>query len=243
MLRVRLPREVGFAVEQRGAVERREEPLVGIDRQGVRSVDPAEQGSRALGRQGRKPVCAVDVQPQPVRCGDVCDPHEVVDDPGVRRPRCRDDREHAAEVRSGDGLFQSFTREASSFVGRCDEHRCVHDSCGRRDRRMRGVADDDHGARRILGCDRLTVAPRVSSRHQRAEVRGGAARHEDPTRLGRKAGEVGDPSEGLVLRERGARTLQPRAAVDRRCADHEVEQHRCLGRRGGHEGQEPRVVD
>ncbi len=47
VLRVRLPREVGVAVEQRGTVEWREEPLVRIDRQGVRSVDPAEQGSRA----------------------------------------------------------------------------------------------------------------------------------------------------------------------------------------------------
>ena len=206
-------------------------------------MDPAEQRPRALGCQGRKPVCAVYVQPQPLRCGDVCDPHEIVDDPGVRRPCSRDDCEHAPEVCFGDRLFQSFAGEASSFVGRYDEHQCVHDSCGRRDRRMRGVADDDHGAGRILRCDSLTGTPRVSSRHQRAEVRGRAARHEDPTRLGRQASEVGDPSEGLVLRERGARALQPRAGVDRRCADHEVEQNRSLGRRGGHEGQEPRVVD
>ena len=101
MLRVRLPRELGIAVEQRGAIERREEPLVGIDGEGVRSVDPLEERSRALGRERREPVGAVDVQPQAVPGGDVCDPHEVVDDPRVRRPRGCDDREHTAEVRSG----------------------------------------------------------------------------------------------------------------------------------------------
>ena len=52
-----------------------------------------------------------------------------------------------------------------------------------------------------------------------------------PPALGGQAGEVGDPAQRLVLGEHRAAALQPRAGVDARRADDEVEQDRRLGRR------------
>ena len=56
----------------------------------------------------------------------------------------------------------------------------------------------------------------------------------DAAGSGRQPGEVGDPAQGLVLGVDGARALEPRAAVDRRRADDEVEHRRGLasGRTG-----------
>ena len=81
--------QVGLAVDQGGAVERREEPFVGIHNE---RVGPLEAGKLVpYGRReqgGSAAVGAVDVKPQGLLGGDVRHPGQVVHDAGVRRA-CR----------------------------------------------------------------------------------------------------------------------------------------------------------
>ena len=75
------PRRV--AVEERAAVERREEPLVRVDRERVAALDAVEQVPRRGGGERGGPVRAVDVEPEPALLGHACDAGEVVDDAEV----------------------------------------------------------------------------------------------------------------------------------------------------------------
>ena len=56
--------QIGLAVEQRGAVERCEQPLVGIDDERVGPFEPGELVPARGSEQGRPAVGAVDVEPQ-----------------------------------------------------------------------------------------------------------------------------------------------------------------------------------
>ena len=80
--------QVGLAVDQGGAVEGREEPLVRIDDE---RVGPLETGEpvphRGREQRGGPAVGAVDVKPQRVLGGDVRHARQVVDDAGVGRAR------------------------------------------------------------------------------------------------------------------------------------------------------------
>ena len=71
---------------QRGAVERREQPLVGIDDERVGPFESGELVPDRGGEQGGAAVGAVDVEPQRALLGHVGHPGEIVDDAGVGRP-------------------------------------------------------------------------------------------------------------------------------------------------------------
>ena len=71
----------------------------------------------------------------------------------------------------------------------------------------------------------------------------GAAGHEHAAGAGGQPGEVGDPAQRLVLGVDRAGALEPRAAVDGRGADDEVEQRAASVGRARDERQVPGVVD
>ena len=89
--------QVGLSVDQRGAVEGREQPLVGVDDE---RVGPLESGELLAHRRGeerrRAAVGAVDVEPQRMLCRDVGHAVEVVHDAGVGRPRRGHDADDVA---------------------------------------------------------------------------------------------------------------------------------------------------
>ena len=80
--------QVRLAVDQRGAVEGREEPFVRVDDE---RVGPLESGEllahRGREERRRAAVGPVDVEPQRLLCRHVGHAVEVVDDPGVGRAR------------------------------------------------------------------------------------------------------------------------------------------------------------
>ena len=80
--------QVGLAVDQGGAVEGSEEPLVRVDDERVGPLEAGELVSDGWGEQrGGPAVRAVDVEPQGVLGGHVGHACQVVDDAGVGRPR------------------------------------------------------------------------------------------------------------------------------------------------------------
>ncbi len=107
--------------------------------------------------------------------------------------------------------------------------------------RVRLLRRGDAEAGRVRAAVPLEVG--VARRDERGEVAERPALHEDAAGAGRQVGQLREPGERLVLREDRAGALEPRAAVDRRRRDDEVEEHGRLRRRGGHEGEEARVVD
>ena len=112
MLGVRGPRQIRVAVEQRTAVERREQPLVRVDDEGVAAFDPDVPRTHGWGRQPGTAVRTINMQPEAELLADVGDGGQVVDDPEVRRAGGRDDGE---EVLGPFGLQhgpQIVTREA-----------------------------------------------------------------------------------------------------------------------------------
>ena len=83
MLRVRLPGQLRLPVDQRAAVERREQPLVRIDDEAVRPLDALEQVPHRRRRQRRRSVRAVHMHPDTVLGAHVRHAGQVVDDSEV----------------------------------------------------------------------------------------------------------------------------------------------------------------
>ena len=233
-------RQLGFAVEQRARVERREQPFVRIDDEGVDAFDACELCPRAGDAQRRAAVCRVDVEPQPARRGDGGETGEIVDDAGVRRSRGRRDRAHRIGfgVR-GQGALERRAREPIRVVGLDDERVAIEDPQRARDRRMRLLADRDPPA---VGATTAARRRRLAGDHERRQVSGRTTRDETSARGRREPGEVGEEPQRLVLGVDRARRLQPRRRVDRRRRDDRVEHERGLGRRGRDEREEPRAV-
>jgi hypothetical protein len=75
--------QVGLAVEERGAVERREQPLVGIDNARVSPLEADELVAHARGEQCCTPVGAIDVEPQVSLGCHLGHPSQVVDDASI----------------------------------------------------------------------------------------------------------------------------------------------------------------
>jgi alpha,alpha-trehalose phosphorylase len=92
VLRVHRPGEPRVAVEQRGAVERGEQPLVRVHDERVGVLDAVVPVPDARREQAGAAVGAVHVEPEVVLSGDFGGTGQVVDDAGVRRARGRHDR-------------------------------------------------------------------------------------------------------------------------------------------------------
>ena len=206
--------QLGVPVEQAAAVHRREEPLVRIDRPSSRPRSMPAKRARADGAARRRAaVGGVDVEPQAPGGRHLGRTRQVVDDPGVGGAGGGDHGDDRGRVRVGvERGGERRTGEAAVVAGGHHERDGVHDPQGAGHRRVGLVAHRHPHARRAATA--LASAGRLAGHDQRREVAGRASRHEAATRLGRQAGEVGQPAQGLVLGVDRARRLEPRRGVD-----------------------------
>ena len=123
-----------IAVEDRGAVERREQPLVRVDHDRVGPLDPVEQRPDGGGGESRAAVRAVDVQPDAEPPADLGDAGEIVDVAAVRRAAGRGDGEDAVEVLAVQRRLQRLPRQPPALVVWNGKHVDVHDASRRPDR-------------------------------------------------------------------------------------------------------------
>ncbi len=232
VLGVGAPTDLRVAVQQGARVERREQPLVGIDDEAVGGLDAGEAVASARRREGRPAVGAVDVHPR-VQHG-TCrgGRREVVDDAGVGRPGRGDDGEQPGPIvvrQCAERGLEGRAREATDRIGRHRHDVGVHRPRRGGDRGVGAAGRHDQPARAVhrpVG----SLPPAPARRDEGAQVAGRAATDEHAAGRRREAGEVGDPAQRLVLGVDGPAALQPRAAVDARRPDDEVEQDRRFGR-------------
>ena len=221
LLGVDRPRELRGAVEQGRAVERRVQPLVRVDHEGVGELEAVVQRPDRRCEDAGPAVGAVDVEPQAeITCG-LPDAAQVVDDPGVRRAARRDDRDDGRGVRvSGESRTERIAGQ--SMVGHVDDERVdVEDVEGVPHRGVHLVADGDPQplpARRGTERVREPAAALVAGDGQGREVPGRASGHEGASRLGGHPGSVSEPAQHLVLRRDRTRGLEPGDPLQRRRA-------------------------
>ena len=229
MLRVRRSGDARVAVQQRARVERGEQPLVRVDDEAVGVLDAGEQVADARRRERGAAVRTVDVHPGAElrrRIG------------GSRAGRRRRRRSWCPTSRRSRRSDHGRRRRAHRSPYGVPPRSAVHGHRRERARRRRpSLAPPARptSARRptrssIRGCGR--GRRRQRRRHcQRAAI--SALRfpavppltNTPPAGAG-QPGEVGDPTQRLVLGEDRPATFQPRAGVDARRADDEVEQDR-----------------
>jgi len=99
-----------LAIEQRGAVERREQPLVGIDDERVGPLEAVELGPDRRREERSTAVRAVDVKPQRSFLGHVSQTREIVDEAGVGRAGGGDHADHVV----GAGMVLQRSAERGS---------------------------------------------------------------------------------------------------------------------------------
>ncbi len=166
-------------------------------------------------------------------------PGEVVDGPGVRRPGARHDREHPVTAVRVERGPERVARQPPAGVVGDREHVHVHDARGRRHARVGGVAGGDPPP---VGTAASSLGRGVTGRDQRRQVPRRASRHEDAAALRREPGQVGDPSQRLVLGPDRARAVDPPRRDRGRRAHDQVEQDGRARRRAGDERERRRVV-
>ncbi len=237
--------ELRVAVDQRGAVERREQPLVRVDDEGVGVLDAVVALPDGGGEQARAAVGAVDVEPQAALAGDLGQALEVVDDALVGGAAGADDGDHRLRVRvGGQGGAQRLAGEPA-VDGRDLERLDADDVEGVLDRGVHLVGDCD--PQPDLGATGSTLlgelaAGRVPGDDQGGEVAGRAAGDEGAAGRGRHARAVGYQAQHLVLGGDRAGRLQPGDALQRGAGDHHVEEQRGLGGGARDERQVARAV-
>ena len=146
LVRERALEEAPVADEQPADVERLEEPLVRIDRQGVGAFERGHASREPLGEPGSAGIGGVDVQPEALALGEVGKVGDRVDRAGVRRAGGTDDRERdAARGPVGrDRLRDRSGLEPEPLVGRDAHERVGREARDRqrpRDREVRLVRD------------------------------------------------------------------------------------------------------
>ena len=218
--RVEVVRVVGDVAERRRVADDEgarahwlEEGLVEVDGDRVGPLDPREQVPATKGGEQTSAVGGVDVQPCPVREGEVGDRLDRVDDAEVRRSRGGDDRhgEVAPFAHLVEGEGQSIRRHPPGGVRRDGDDRVggePHDA-GRLDDAEVALVGREH-AQAVLGI--LPVPPQRLSpgEDQALEVGLGAAAGEDTVRVRAEADPVGGPADEPLLDEGAAGALVPR---------------------------------
>ena len=144
----------GVAVQQGAGVVRREQPLVRVDDEGVRPLDPVVEPPDRGGEQAASAVGRVDVEPDPAIRAHLGDAREVVDRPGVRRARARDHREDPVAAVRVEGATQSLGGQPATLVVRHVEDVDVHHPGGGRHARVHRVARGEPPARRTIRAPR-----------------------------------------------------------------------------------------
>ena len=214
VLGVRRAREAGLAVEERAAVERREQPLVRVHDERVGVAQPGEQVRGACGRASprrrrRRPRgtrCRAPSRSGPTPSSSSTMPALVV--PAVAT---------TATMDSGCSSASSARRSAvggEDVVPRRDDEG-VHPEQVQRgsDRGVRLLADR---AAQVAGILTGMAAPTVvTGDGERGEVAERAAGDEGPTRRRGHARTLGEEREQLVLRDDDARGLHVARPVER----------------------------
>ena len=208
MLRVRAPGRGRVAVEQRRAVERREQPLVRVDHERVGALDAAEpvaharrgERRRARTRRRRGPTCRARARRRRRRRG-------------RRSCRCSWCPPVATtahtDVGVGVGVERGAQRRAGEPVvvtGRHDERIDVHDP-QRVDERRVGLVARARPASAPAGRGARAAAARAATSAERLPAEPPDTKH--PPAAGGKSGEVGDPAQRLVLGVDRAGGLEP----------------------------------
>ncbi len=227
----------GIAVEQGAAVERREQPLVGVDDETVGTFDATEPVAHARCQKAGAAVRPVDVEPHTQLVGNVGRRGKVVDDTGVGGATRGHDGEHPITVdgvERGHGGPQVLDVEPALGVGRNLHLIGVHRPAGLSDAAVSALGRDDQAPGAVLATA-SAFAPAVAGSYQGAEVARRAATDEDPSRLGGEPSSIGQIAQRLVLGEHGAAALHPGAAIDAARPDDEVEEDARFGGGGRHE--------
>ena len=135
----------------------------------------------------------------------------VIHDAQVRRSGRRHDSEDLGTGRScGDCGGDGIAAQPLSSIHRCEEHIDTHHSGRRVDRRVGTLGSNDGPPLRTAG-SRIPASPVgvMSGRDQRREVPHRAAGDEASAGGVRHVGQVGYPTQGLVLGEDHAGAVEP----------------------------------
>ncbi len=234
------PGQMGLPVDEGGAVEGGEEPLVGVHHERVRQFHAFEPVARRRGEEGGAPVGPVHVEPQGPLPGHPPHPGQVVDDAGVGGAT---GGHHGDDV-GGPGMTVQGGGQSGSgevVVVTPDEQRLHPQHPERFAHRGVGfLADGHHRPGRSPFPE--AVARGVPGHHQRRQVARRSAGDEASSRPFREAGQLAEDPERLVLGGDGTGGLHPRCPLERGAGHHHVEEQGRLGRRGRDERQEPRAV-
>ena len=92
------PGEFGVPVDQRTAVEGREEPLVRVEDERVSLLDAGVFVAYRSGKDSGSAVRAVDVEPPTALLRNLSKPGEIVDDAAIGRTRGADDSGDIADI-------------------------------------------------------------------------------------------------------------------------------------------------
>ena len=233
------PRSGRRVVQQEGAaIDRRVQPLVCIDAQGVGAVQAGEQVAAGRVRRGGRAVGAIHVQPDARVGRDGGHRVERVDGAGGGRAGVGDDtdRQQAGGTVGGDRRPQCGRVEPALAVDGDRLH--AHAQCPRR------LADGEMRLHRGVDAHRATVLVRarhgVQGDEECGEIRSGPTADEDPGRRGVEADELADPAQRLMLDGRRGRTRPPRREVLVGRRRQQVRSHRDGRRRRLHVAEERR---
>ena len=210
------------AVTQQDAADRlREvEPLVRIDRDRVRPLEPAEEVGGARGRGRGSAIGSVDVHPDAVLGADVGERVERVDRAGAGRAGDAHDRDggHAGGAVALDGARELVGADAERVVAADHAQGApaeAEDVARARDRVVRltgGVDRGRPGRHAVLARRGQCTRTRARQPGQVGE-RSAAREVADP---GREADQLGQPAPGDVLHLRGRPGAAAEIGVERR---------------------------
>ncbi len=245
---VRLRQPPLVAHDHRARRRRDVQPLVGIEGDRVRALDPTERGPQR-GHERRDPaVGGIHMEPEPVFLADVGDLLQRIDRARRHGPRRRhdDDRSRAGSEVLLDGPAERVDAHPELSVDRHFSH-----GASAEPHHVGGALVDDvrlgrgvDRQRRTRGDPLLARVPtglRVAGGLQRDEVRHGPTGHDQPARSRRQPEDVREPAHELELDlGRGGRE-RPATDVHVHPGREQVG-HRAGDRAGpGHVGDEPGV--
>src|SRR6185437_12269706 len=230
-------------VQQRGAVERREQPLVRVHDERVGMLDTVVASPDTRREQAGPAVGTVHVEPQLVLAGHLGHAGQVVDDARVRGPRRGHHRGHRARIPAIRQRRPQPRTGQPMILGPNDQRLHLADPQRVGDRGMRVLTDRHPPPPPGTGNTRARLPlGHLARDNQGGQVPGRTSGDEAAARRLRHPGPVGDQPQHLVLGVDRAGCLQPGDALDRRARDQHVEQQRRLGRCGRDEPEEARAV-
>ena len=212
-----------------GALDRREQPLVGVDDEGVGALDTVEGVAKLRADGGRAGVGAVDVQPGAVVLGEIGDRRHRVD----RRRRGRAHGCHdSAHVALGELLRERVGAHAELGVGRHLAELELEQPRRLLDGRVRLVGAEHYAA----------TAANLTRGGEGAHRRGGRGVLDVTEPGAGQAEELRDPVHDVLLQLRRGRGGAPQHPVRVQRRDEELREDARLGARVREVGEEAGMV-